>query len=141
MRERKAHVGEVWAGSSDAAAIEWVVQRAGRATTVVIDYQSPAASMVPTLKSRGVKVHVGSANDMAKACGLVQSGLESGLLTHADQQAVNEAREGVRKRAIGNAGGWGYDRSDPTVNIAPLVGVTLARLGASLSVTSQSFAF
>src|SRR3546814_7705415 len=83
-------------------------------------------------------VHSGSASDMAKACGLVVSDLESGRLTHADQESVNDAREGARKRAIGTAGGWGYDRADPTVKIQPLVAVTLARLGASMTKQKRS---
>lgn len=128
-----AHVEEVWAGVDEPAAVEWVAARAGRRTRVVIDGQSPAASMIPALKARGVKVHQGSASDMAKACGLFVSDLEADRLTHADQVAVNEAREGARKRAIGTAGGWGYDRADPSAKIHPLVGVTLARLGASMN--------
>ena len=131
--EDSAHVEEVWAGVDEAAAVDWIVQAAGRRLTVVIDSMSPAASMIPALKVRGVKVHQGSAGDMAKACGLVVSDLEQFRLTHADQKAVNDAREGARKRAIGTAGGWGYDRRDPSVNIAPLVAVTLARLGASMT--------
>jgi hypothetical protein len=133
LEEDSAHVEDVWAGVDEPAAIEWVVARAGRRMTVVIDGQSPASTMIQPLKLRGVKVHLGSAGDMAKACGLVKSDLESGRLTHADQEAVNDAREGARKRAIGTAGGWGYDRSDPSVYIHPLVAVTLARLGASIS--------
>jgi hypothetical protein len=128
-----AHLEEVWAGVDDVAAVEWIVARAGRRMPVVIDSMSPAASMVPTLKARGVKVHIGTASDMAKGCGLVASDLEAGRLTHADQQPLNDAREGARKRAIGTAGGWGYDRRDPSINIAPLVAVTLARLGASMT--------
>lgn len=128
-----AHLEEVWAGVDDVAAVEWIVARAGRRMPVVIDSMSPAASMIPTLKARGVKVHIGTASDMAKGCGLVASDLEAGRLTHADQQPLNDAREGARKRAIGTAGGWGYDRRDPSINIAPLVAVTLARLGASMT--------
>ena len=89
--------------------------------------------MIPTLKARGVKVYTGSAADMSKACGQVKADVEAGRLTHADQESVNDAREGARKRAIGTAGGWGYDRSNPAVNIAPLVAVTLARLAASMT--------
>jgi hypothetical protein len=136
LEGESAHVEEVWAGVNDLAAIVWVEaawKRAGRRTRVVIDGMSPAASMVPALKARGVNVHVGTAGDMAKGCGLTVSDLEAGRLTHADQEAVNAAREGARKRAIGTAGGWGIDRSDPTVNIAPLVAVILARLGASMT--------
>lgn len=87
--------------------------------------------MIPLLKARGVKVRAGTSGDMARGCGLVASEVESGRLTHADQPAVNEAREGARKRAIGTAGGWGLDRSDPTVNIEPLVAIIQARIAAS----------
>jgi hypothetical protein len=132
LEDESAHVEEVWAGVDEAAAIEWVAARAGRRIPVVIDSQSPAASMVPALKARGVKVHSGSAADMSKACGLFVSDLEADRLTHADQAAVNEAREGARKRAIGTAGGWGYDRADPSCQIHPLVAVSLARFGASM---------
>ena len=100
---------------------------------VVVDGMSPAASMVPTLKARGVKVHVGSASDMAKACGLFAADVEAGRLTHADQKNLNDAQAAARKRAIGSAGGWGYDRRDANSYIAPLVAVTLARLGASMT--------
>lgn len=127
-----AHVEEVWAGVDEPAAVEWIVARAGRRMTVVIDTESPAKSMIAPLRARGVKVHRGSAGDMVSGCGLLVSDLEDGRLTHADQESVNDAREGARKRAIGTAGGWGFDRRDPAVKIHPLVGVTLARLGASM---------
>jgi hypothetical protein len=128
-----AHVEEVWAGTDDAAAVKWLVERAGRRTVVVIDSMSPASALVPTLKAHRVRVHVGTASDMSKACGLTSSDVNVGRLTHADQESLNDAREGARKRAIGTAGGWGYDRSDSSVFIAPLVAVTLARLGASMT--------
>lgn len=138
VEDESAHVEEVWAGVDENAAVEWVVKRAGRRLTVVIDSQSPAASMVPALKARGVNVHVGSASDMAKACGLFVSDLEAGRLTHFDQEPLNDARDGARKRAIGTAGGWGYDRKDPSVDIHPLVAVTLARLGAAMQKPTRS---
>ncbi|WP_028637727.1 terminase large subunit domain-containing protein [Nocardioides sp. URHA0032] len=136
VEKDSAHVEEVWAGMDEAAAVKWVAdawRRSGRGTVVFIDGQSPAASMIPTLKALGVKVLTGNASDMSRACGLVKSNLEAGRLTHADQESVNAAREGSRKRAIGTAGGWGLDRSDPSVNIAPMVGLVLARLAASMS--------
>lgn len=131
LEDDSAHVEEVWAGVDEAAAVEWIVKRAGRRIPVLIDSMSPAASMIPTLKARGVKVRAGTSGDMAKACGLFASELEADRLTHADQEAVNDARDGARKRAIGTAGGWGYDRSDASVHLHPLVAVTLARLAAS----------
>lgn len=137
QEESSAHVEEVWAGIDEAAAVAWVSARAGRRITVVIDGQSPAASMVPALRARRVKVNVSTAGDMSKACGLFKSDLEAGRLTHADQDAVNDARAGARMRAIGTAGGWGLDRSDPSVEIQPIVALVLARLGASMTRTSS----
>lgn len=133
LEDTSAHIEEVWAGMDEPAAVEWVAGRAGRRMPVFIDGQSPASSMIPALKARGVKVYTGNVSDMSRACGLTTSDLEAGRLTHADQQSVNDAREGARKRGIGTAGGWGYDRKDASVNIAPLVAVTLARLGASMT--------
>lgn len=128
-----AHVEEVWAGVDERAAVEWVAAAAGRRIPVMIDGYSPAASMIPALKARRVKVLTGSAADMSKGCGLVASETTAATLTHGDQESVNAAREGARKRAIGTAGGWGYDRSDPSVEIQPLVAVTLARTASAMT--------
>lgn len=132
LEEDSAHVEEVWAGVDEPGAVDWVVARAGRRMPVVIDTMSPASSMIPVLKARGVKVHAGSAGDMARGCGLIVSDLDAGRLTQSDQESLNDARDGARKRAIGTAGGWGYDRKDPSVHIHPLVAVTMARVGAAM---------
>lgn len=137
LEDDSAHIEEVWAGIDEPGAIDWIVKRAGRRMPVVIDSMSPAKSMIPVLKARGVNVHSGSSGDMASACGLIVSDLESRRLTHGDQEAVNDAREGARKRAIGTAGGWGYDRADPSVKIHPIVAPTLARLGAAMTKKKQ----
>lgn len=128
--EETAHGEEVWAGVDTDAAVEWIVARAGRRIPVVIDEASPASSLAPILRARKVRVLKTSAGDMAKACGQMVDKIGLGKFTHADQEPVNEAREGARKRAIGTAGGWGYDRRDESVNIAPLVALTLALFGA-----------
>jgi hypothetical protein len=128
--EDSAHGEEVWAGVDTDAAVEWIAARAGRRVPVVIDTASPAASLAPILRARKVRVLMTSAGDMAKACGQVVDKIGLGKFTHADQEPVNDAREGARKRAIGTAGGWGYDRRDESVNIAPLVALTLALFGA-----------
>lgn len=133
LEHSSAHVEEVWAGVDEPAAIEWVVARAGRRIPVMIDAKSPASSMIPALRARKVKILTGNENDMARGCGLIDSDVNAGRLTHADQEALNDAREGARKRAIGTAGGWGYDRKDPSVKIHPLVAVTLARVAATIN--------
>lgn len=131
------HVEEVWAGIDEAAAIEWLRSAARGRRPVLIDALSPAASMVPALRTNRVTVNQTSSTDMAKACGSFVAELEQGRVTHAGQESVSKAAEGARKRAIGGAGAWGYDRRDEDVNIAPLVAVTLARLGSTFTRTSS----
>ncbi|AXH46844.1 terminase [Mycobacterium phage Aminay] len=127
------HIEQVWAGADHAAAVEWIVERAGRRIPVLIDNMSPAAALAPILKARKVNVRLTTAGDMARACGLFADSVAGDRLTHGDQDAVNAALAGARKRQIRDAGGWGYDRRDPTSSIYPLVAVTLALLGAAES--------
>lgn len=126
------------------AVVEWLVERAGKATPVVVDSQSPAASMIPALKAAGVHVVVTTAADVAKACGEFYDAVHENRLTHFDQDPLNAALAGAKKRPIGTAGGWGWDRKDYAINLSPLVAVTLAKFGAHSAIPrqpSKSYAF
>lgn len=133
LEQDKAHAEEVWAGADEMACEAWIAEHATRLMPIVIDGLSPASSLVPRLRARGLNVKATTAPDMVKACGLWLADVTAGRLTHADQMSVNEALDAGRKRAIGTAGGWGWDRKDGSTNIAPLVAHTLARYGASLT--------
>lgn len=110
----------------DVVLTEALVTMAGRRIPVVVDGMSPAASLVPGLKARGVKVVSGTAGHMVKACGGTASAVKARLLTHAGQPDLGKAVVGCKKRAIGTAGAWGLDRRDPDTNIAPAVAMVLA---------------
>lgn len=127
-----AHVEEVWAGVHTLACVDWIVERTDRRMPVYIDNIGPASALIPELKARKVNVVSSTAGHMAKGCEQVESRAKFGTLTHADQEPVNDALKGARKRPIRDAGGWGWDRSDPTQHIHPIVAVTLA-LAAGLS--------
>lgn len=133
LEGESAHVEEVLAGPDPDAVVEWLVKRAGRRIPVIVDGASPAGSLAPILRARRMRVNVTSAADMAKACGQLVDKLGLRRLTHGGQEPVDEAVKGARKRAIGTSGGWGYDRRDESVNIAPLVAATLALFGAQMS--------
>lgn len=121
------------AGKGTTWLIDWLVERWPRAVSVVIDGNSPAMSLVPELSKRHVKVTVTGAADMGKACGLFADSIRDGSLTHFDQRPVNEALAAAKKRDIGGAGMWGWDRRKPETDLTPLVAVTLAYFGAMTS--------
>ncbi len=112
-------------------ALQFVTERAGRRIPVVIDGASPAAALVPALTAARVKVVLTTARDMARACGAFTDDVAAGRVSHAGQPALDAAVAGARRRPIGDAGAWGWDRRpDGAVFLAPLVAVTLARHGA-----------
>jgi hypothetical protein len=131
IEDESAHIEEVWAGTDPATAIEWVIARAGRRVTVVIDNASPAASLAPELKRRGCQVVMTSAPNMGQACGIVENRITNKTLTHAGQQRLTDAFLGARRRPLRDAGGWALDRTDPTSQIYPAVAATLALFGAT----------
>src|SRR5690606_2946143 len=133
-----AHAEEVWAGTDEDAAVEWIAARAGRRIPVVIDNISPASSMAPKLRARKCRVIGTGPQDMSRACGMLVSRAAAGTFSHANQPAVNDALESARKRAIGTAGGWGWDRVDETVQIYPIVSMTLALFGAEATKRKRS---
>jgi hypothetical protein len=135
-KDRKDHVELAATGTvpgDTAGVIEWLVERCGRRTPVVVDQQSPAASMIPGLKARKVRVITTSAPDMAKACGGLYDAAVEDRLTHFNQPQLNDALGGAQKRDIGAAGGWGWDRRSPDIDISPLVAVTIAHFGARVA--------
>lgn len=132
--EDSMHVELLADGETDEVAmVDRIVESAGRKVPVVIDSMSPAASMIPALKDRRVKVVSGSSSDMGKACGGLAGAVRGGRVTHTGQPELNKAVTGAKKRPIGTAGAWGLDRRDPDVNIAPAVAATLAHFGASVT--------
>lgn len=110
--------------------VDWLVERSEKAAAIVVDGQSPAMSFVPELQSRGVKVMITGAGDMATACGMFYDGVTRATLTHFAQPRLTDAVAGAKKRDIGQAGGWGWDRKSPDTDLTPLVAVTLALYGA-----------
>lgn len=130
--------------SDTTGVVEWLTGRAGSKIPVVVDKQSPASSLVPGLKAAGVQVKETTAAEMGKACGAFYDAAMEKRLTHFNQEHLNAALTGARKRSIGDAGGWGWDRKNKTIDISPLVAVTLAHFGANTTVAkkpSQAFAF
>lgn len=132
---------------------QWVVGRIVELTTkwphcaVVIDAAGPAGSLVAPLLEAGVNILTTSTRELTQSCGMFYDAVAQGQLRHMDDPRLNAAILTARKRPLGDA--WAWHRKDPTVDISPLVAVTLALFGFNTrgqreepkKVPAKSFAF
>ena len=54
---------------------------------------------------------------------------KEGTLSHFGQEQVTESLAGARRKAIGDAGGWKWDRKSLNVDLTPVMAVTNAHYG------------
>jgi hypothetical protein len=103
-----------------------------RTPPIVVDERSTAAVLIDRLervRPRRTVVRVNALVAAQSAQAFLDEVL-AGRLLHAGQEALDGAVGSARRRPIGDAGGWGFDRRDEMVAIAPLVAASLARYGA-----------
>lgn len=110
-----------------------------RPCAVLVDPSSPAGSLIPVLEEAGLKVTSEprrgtkellvkvTAGEMAQACGQFQDHPPR----HIDQDGLNTAIAGAGRRDRGD-GAWTWSRKGSSVDISPLVAVTLAGYGLSV---------
>jgi len=97
----------------------------------VLDPASAAGAWLPALQEAGIEPVLVTGREMAQACGaLYEDVVENGAFRHLDQPQLNAALSGARRRPVGDA--WGWHRRDSSVDISPLVAVTLAWHGVAL---------
>ncbi len=92
---------------------------------VICDGNGPAASLAE--KVRGVSVL--SSADYVKACGAFFDLVAEARLHHHGTPELESAIRGASKRALVDA--WAWSRKSSSVDISPLVAVTLASWGAA----------
>lgn len=114
----------------------WVVERIvelharHKPRAWVLDPASAAGAWIPALQERGIEPVLITGREMAQACGaLYEDVVENQALRHLDQPQLNAALSGARKRHLSDA--WAWHRRDSTVDISPLVAVTLAWHGVA----------
>jgi hypothetical protein len=118
----------------------WVVPRLlelrnrWRPCAVVIAPSGPAGSLIPDAEAAGLEVAKPGIPDIAGACGAFYDATGANLevtdppwLRHLDQTDLNVALAGALKRDVGDR--WLWARKGVSVDITPLVAVTLARWG------------
>jgi hypothetical protein len=112
------------------ALVEWIVSRAKRRIPVVMDAYSPARSLEPILKKRGVMVRALSGNELMQACGgFYDAATKDASITHYDQTELNASLAGAKKATLGDAGGWKWSRKTLEIDLTPLLAATCAHFG------------
>jgi phage terminase large subunit-like protein len=97
----------------------------------VLDASGPAGSLIPELQGLGIEPVVVAARQLSQACGLLFDMVHADggpELRHIGQASLSAAVGAARKRPLGDA--WAWARKDASVDISPLVAVTLALWGA-----------
>jgi len=116
-------------GVDVSAVAEWLIGKAGRRIPVVIDSGGTAAAMLPALAAARVKVVQVGAGDVARAAAGFLDDVAEGRLSHTGQPDLDGAVAAAKRRPIGTAGAFGWERKTGA-NQAPLIAVSLARFGA-----------
>jgi hypothetical protein len=108
---------------------------------VVVDPRGPAAFLIKDLEAAGIEVTKTSAGDVADATGsfIAATGAAEGdkpSFRYMPHPALDAAVAGAVTKALGDGAKW--DRRSPSVDISPLVAVTLARWGLATIVEEDS---
>lgn len=127
--EDTTHQGLRWA-------VDWIAEHWPRTAAVVIDRQSPAMGLLDDLKHAHVRPILTEANDMGRACGRFIDLLHDHRLTHlpdSHQPALALAVKNATIRRIGTQGAFAWNKLATDNDISPLVAVTLAAYGLTIT--------
>jgi hypothetical protein len=95
---------------------------------VLYDEKSPAASLADAIEKADVKLTPVNASEHAQACGMFFDAVEQRTVRHLGTPELVAALRGVVKRPLSEA--WAWSRKNSSIDISPLVAVTLALWGA-----------
>jgi phage terminase large subunit-like protein len=121
---------------------DWLVERLAQLherwqpVAIGLDAKGPAATLLVDLAKRGIEppsdsepawghLAVPTAQDVAAGCGQLVDAVTQGTIRHIGQELLENAIRGAKTRPLGDAYAWARRLS--TVDISPLVSVTLAR--------------
>lgn len=93
----------------------------------VIDPASAAGSLITELEAAGIDVLKPSMREITQGCGQFFDSVTAGAFRHVGQPDLTAAVAGAKSRPLSDA--WAWARKNPSVDISPLVAVTLAAWG------------
>lgn len=100
-------------------------------TKVWLDPKGPAGALLVPLGEAGIEVEEVSPAEHAQACGGLLAAIIDATFRHTGQPALDAAVENATRRPYGDA--WAWNRRTASVDISPLVAITLARWAAAQS--------
>jgi hypothetical protein len=112
----------------------WVIHRAKDLCSryhaaLAVDPASPAGALIGDLTNAGVRVFELGGQDFVKACGSFFDAVADTKIRIRSDGRLDQAVAGAKRRPVGDA--WAWARKTSTVDITPLVAVTLACYAAS----------
>jgi phage terminase large subunit-like protein len=102
----------------------WAVHK----VPVTLDARSAAGGLLAELRAAGVEVSEVGTLDVVKACAGLKQSVATLQVRHRGQGPLDAAVAGAAVRTVGE--GWAWARRSSSVDISPLVAVTLAHAGA-----------
>jgi hypothetical protein len=121
----------------------WILDRAAalhkkwKPRCWVVDAGGPAGSLIPALEERlGIEVVQPKTREVAQSCGQFYDAVTEQTLSHLDQAPLAAALAGAQMRPLGDA--WAWARRGVSVDISPLVAVTLAKWGLGAQVEEDT---
>lgn len=98
-------------------------------TEIVLDPAGPAGALVAPLQAVGLVVREVTTREAVQACGQFLTDVIDGKPRHIGQPELDRAVANADRREVGD-GGWLWSRLRSSVDISPLVAVTLAKWAA-----------
>lgn len=112
--------------------VSWVVDECKAKRKVLgklrLDPAGPAGALIEPLEAAGIQVEQVTMREAVQACQQLVTSVIDGSLIHVGQDELDRAVANADRRDVGD-GGWLWSRLRSTVDICPLVAVTLAASG------------
>jgi hypothetical protein len=120
------HVEVAAAQSGTGWVVPWLIERneTWHPRAIALDPASSAGAWITDLEEAGIEPVLVTGREMAQACGAFHEGAVEQRFHHLDQDSLNTALRGARKRELADA--WAWHRRNSNVDITPLVASTLA---------------
>ena len=109
-------------------------------TELVLDPAGPSAELIAPLEAAGIPVRQVKTREAVGACAQFLTAATDGKLAHLRQPMLDTAVANADRRPVGD-GGWLWSRKRSSVDISPLVAVTLARWAALATVPTPTPGF